>query len=348
MFTNTPAIKHLVLTHKIFINAVDKNDPGYTILKAALVEIICSQPSWGEKLPKAWIPLQLAINTNVEDGVRILSIEKLREVNKENPVQVLSEKELQVFLKLLHSQGDIIHFPLPGLRDFIILSPSYFVDVLRSLVTDSSFCKGSRRRTVEMINKNGILKKEDIDKIWKKKPEFMKHKNHLLPLMEHLDILANPRQYKETGDLMTADFYYVPSLVKTLDQSNYLKQGLESRMIGLSFKFHSVVMPPAIGYRLIASCLDMYDVKTYDGQLMLFSGMVVVRVQKALDLLIQMKHDRIDIFLIHETSRFHIIPDVATGISECLNDVLMRISDSYNTVSSGTGAEKLIPFHIEY
>ena len=72
-------------------------------------------------------------------------------------------------------------------------------------------------------------------------------------------------------------------------------------------------------------------------------------INKSLMLLVQMKEQRVDIFLIHETSRFQIIPDMAASIRECLNGTLYRILDSYKLSSAGLDVDtESVPFHLEY
>ena len=348
MFKDTAAMKHLVLENRIFLNALDSEDPGYDRLKEVLVELLCSQPSWGEKLPKAWIHLKLMINRTVEGGDNIISMQTLRSINLENPVQVLSENDLKLFLKMHHSQGEIIYFPLPGLKEHIVISPKFLVDALRSLVTDKRFCKGHRLQTIESMSRNGLLHLEDIRTIWKGNKQFLRYKEYLLPLMKHLDILATPRKYDRSGEYMRSDFYYVPSLVKTADDTQYLQESHCSNILGLSFKFHSKVLPPAIGYRLIASCVNMFEIKNYNGTVMLFSGMVVVSVKRHLDMAVILRSERVDIFLVHHLSRFHIVQDTASGIAECLKDILTSILEIYRVISSEATRSPDLPFHIEY
>ena len=76
-------------------------------------------------------------------------------------------------------QGNIIYFPLPGLRDYIVISPSYVIDAFKSIVTDKRFCTGMRRRSLQSINRDGILVKLDINTIWKS-TEFLKHSSFAL------------------------------------------------------------------------------------------------------------------------------------------------------------------------
>ena len=342
---------HLVLQHRLFINALDPHDPEIETLKDAIVEIMYQQPSWGEKIPKAWIHLEMMINKNIKNGVKVMHLNTLQELNRENPLQSLNNKELDVFLKIHHAQGNIIHFHLPGLQDHIIISPPYLVDALSSIVTHKQFCIGQRLRVLKLMNQDGILRKQDIDTIWKRNKELLKHKDYLIALMCHLDILAEPRIYHPDSDhLLHSDFFFVPSLVTQTDSTSFLKQdNLNLRSLGISFKFHSSVLPPAIGFRFISCCVEMWEVVTYENQKMLFSGMTVVCINKSLMLVVQMKEQRVDIFLIHETSRFQIIPDMAASIRECLNDTLYRISNSYKLSSAGLDVDtESVLFHLEY
>jgi hypothetical protein len=50
MFESTEEMFHLVLKRRIFINAINPRDPEIAVLQNAVVEMICEQPSWGEKI----------------------------------------------------------------------------------------------------------------------------------------------------------------------------------------------------------------------------------------------------------------------------------------------------------
>jgi hypothetical protein len=45
MFENTEEMFHLVLQHRIFINAMNPEDPEITVVQNAIVEMICEQPT---------------------------------------------------------------------------------------------------------------------------------------------------------------------------------------------------------------------------------------------------------------------------------------------------------------
>ena len=104
--------------------------------------------------------------------------------------------------------------------------------------------------------------------------EFLNHKDFIICLMCHLDILAEPRVYNpENHSLIPSPFYYVPSMVSNAGYPSFLEnEDLASRSVGLSFKFHSTMLPSAIGYRFMACCLDMWPEKTINEEKLLFSG----------------------------------------------------------------------------
>ena len=350
MFKNTEEMFHLVLKHRIFINAMNPEDPEITVLQKAIVEMICEQPSWGEKMPKPWIHLEMVINKKVEKGSKVIPFKMVEEINQDNPVKVLSKEEILLFLQVQHAQGNIIYFPLPGLRDYIVISPSYVIDAFKSIVTDKKFYTSMRLKSLQSMHRDGILKKLDIDTLWKA-TEFLKHKDFIICLMCHLDILAEPRVYNpENHSLIPSHFYFVPSMVSRGGfPSFHENEDLASRSVGLSFKFHSTILPSAVGYRFMACCLDMWEVKTINDENLLFSGLVVLIINKALMLLVSVKEQRIDAFLIHSASRHQIIPDLAASIRECLCYTLDRISDSYKIASGGnTAAGNNRAFHVEF
>jgi hypothetical protein len=350
MFENTEEMFHLVLQHRIFINAINPKDPEIAVLQNAVVEMICGQPSWGVKMTKPWIHLEMVINKKVEKGFKVIPFKMVEEINQDNPVKVLSKEEIVLFLQVQHAQGNIIYFPLPGLRDYIVISPSYVIEAFTSFVTDKRFCTGKRLRSLQSMNRDGILDKVNINTIWESK-QFLKHKDFLICLMCHLDILAEPRVYNpENHSLIPSQFYYVPSMVSKAGYPSFLEnEDLTSRSVGLSFKFHSTILPSAIGCRFMACCLDMWEEKTINEETLLFSGIVVLIINRALTLLVSVKEQRIDAFLIHSASRHQIIPDLAASIRECLSDTLDRISDCYKIASGGnTGPGNNRAFDVEF
>jgi hypothetical protein len=52
----------------------------------------------------------------------VITFKMVEKINQDNPVKVLNKEEIILFLQVQHAQGNIIYFPLPGLRDYIVIS----------------------------------------------------------------------------------------------------------------------------------------------------------------------------------------------------------------------------------
>jgi hypothetical protein len=76
---------------KVQYYAINPKDPEITVLQNAVVEMICEQPSWGEKMPKSWIHLEMVINKKVEKGSKVITFKMVEEINQVPLFQDLSD-----------------------------------------------------------------------------------------------------------------------------------------------------------------------------------------------------------------------------------------------------------------
>jgi hypothetical protein len=53
---------------QIFVNATDKTDPEMEQIKKTLIQQAKHQPTWGQYLPKCFVPLELEIAALVRKG----------------------------------------------------------------------------------------------------------------------------------------------------------------------------------------------------------------------------------------------------------------------------------------
>lgn len=135
LFKDHEGRSHLVLDKQIFINATDKGDPELEILKKTIADLTFEHPCWGEKMPKACVPLEIEIAEMVAKGRQIISLREVEELNLISTVSVLSTEQLQDFLHFQHSIGKMIYFDTPQLNQYVIISPLLIVEVMRSFVT---------------------------------------------------------------------------------------------------------------------------------------------------------------------------------------------------------------------
>ncbi|VDI37205.1 Hypothetical predicted protein [Mytilus galloprovincialis] len=338
MFAQTPLMQHLVIDDQIFVNAKDEHDPDMVKIKDVIMSESKKQPTWGESLPKCFIPLELEFASLIRRNIPLITIEHLKKINSKQPIRSLSETELKVFLKFQHSIGKILYFDEHKLDKHIILSPKLLIDAFKSIVTDRSFCQGDKDREElwDVMNTQGVVSKNDIQTVWKKNT-FYNDKDYLLEVMTHLDILVEPKRYDSDQKRIPVGFYYIPSMVQTEDDSGYLQSaGFKNRSIAIAFRSSSIMIPPALSFRFISYCLYVWAVKTY-GQTnkeMLFHRSGVFTIDSSLDMCITCEDKMIIARLVHAKSNTLILRDVASSIYECLSSALEKISKLYIRTSS--------------
>ncbi|CAG2185598.1 unnamed protein product [Mytilus edulis] len=200
MFHKTPLMQQLVIDDEIFVNAKDKYDPEMAKIKAAIIRESERQPTWGEPLPKCFIPLELEFASLIKRNIPLITIEHLQKINSLQPIRSLTESELKVFLKFQHAIGKVLYFDEHRLDCHVILSPTHLIDAFKSIVTDRSFCQGDKEREElwDVMGKKGVVSKQVIQQIWKKKKyrKFYNDKDYLLNVMTHLDILVEPKEIR--------------------------------------------------------------------------------------------------------------------------------------------------------
>jgi hypothetical protein len=77
MFEGTPVASHLVIDDQIFVNARDKTDPGMEQIKKTIIQQAKHQPTWGQTLPKCFLPLELEIAALVRKGVALITMDDM-------------------------------------------------------------------------------------------------------------------------------------------------------------------------------------------------------------------------------------------------------------------------------
>ncbi|CAG2205353.1 unnamed protein product [Mytilus edulis] len=341
MFEKTPLKQHLLIDDKIFVNAKNKNDPEMAKIKDIIINETECQPTWGEPLPKCFIPLELECASLIKRNIHLITLEQFQQINSQQPIRPLTESELKVFLKFQHSIGKVLYFDEHKLNDRIILSPTLLIDAFKSIVTDRRFCKGDTEREElwDVMGKTGMVSKKSIQTVWKKKKylSFYENKDYLLDVMAYLDILVEPRRYNSDNTRIPAEFYYIASMVRAEDDSGYLQSvGFTHRSISIAFQSSSLMIPPALSFRFLSYCLYVWAVKSYGktNKEMLFHRSGVFIIDPSLDMSITCKDDKIIARLVHATSSTLIMRGLASSIYECLTSALEKISQLYIRTSS--------------
>ncbi|XP_076083802.1 uncharacterized protein LOC143054666 [Mytilus galloprovincialis] len=353
LFKDHEGRNHLVLTQRIFVNARDNTDTEIEVLKKAITELTFEHPCWGEKMPNACVPLELEIAELVAEGKQILSLEDVEELNAISKVSVLSPDQLKDFLNFHHSLGKIVYFETPQLKDFVIINPLLMVEVMRSFVTDKVFWPEEKKihETFKRMSEYGTIRREDLFLIWEQKDfsAILPYKEFIFNSLIYLDILAEQRRYDtSTGSRLPVENFFVPCMVTERNTTNFMdKECTPERAICLAFLFKGTIIPPALPNRLISACLSMWTVKQYEERQLLFSGFIGLSFDKSHDIVVCVEGNKILLYIIHRTSSGLIVPDIATGVKECLVVTMERISDFYHSTVHAKRSQQS-PFHIEY
>ncbi|CAG2256733.1 unnamed protein product [Mytilus edulis] len=178
-----------------------------------------------------------------------------------------------------------------------------------------------------------------ITELWgnRKYRRFKQHKDYLIAVMTHLDILVEPKRYDLKHNRIPTDFYFVASMVQAKDDTGYLQSPFfNDRNIAISFNSNSAVIPPALSFRFITYCLSIFDVKKYGkrNDNMLFHRSAVLTIDPSLDIHILCEDERIVVRLVHARKKVLILKDLASSICECLKSALQNISQLYIKTSS--------------
>ncbi|XP_063406325.1 uncharacterized protein LOC134690278 [Mytilus trossulus] len=353
LFEDHEGRHHLVFDKQIFVNARDNTDPEIDVLKQSITELTFEHPCWGEQMPNACVPLELEIAELVAEGKQILSLKDVEELNVISKVSVLSPDQLKDFLQFHHSLGKIVYFDTPQLKDSVIINPLLIVEVMRSFVTDIGFwpTEEQLQKTFEQMSVNGIIRRGDLYLIWEQKDfkAILPFKEFIFDLLIHLDILAEQRRYDTTtGSRLPIDKFFVPCMVTERNTTSFMdKECTPERAICLAFLFKGTMIPPALPNRLISACLSMWTLKQYEGRKLLFSGFIGLSFDKSHDIVVCVEGNKILLYIIHRTSSGLMVPDIATGVKECLVTTMERISDFYQSTVHAKHSQKS-PFHIEY
>ncbi|XP_052066348.1 uncharacterized protein LOC127705994 [Mytilus californianus] len=335
MFSIHKHNKHIVCGRVFFINATNPKDLEIKNLTADLVEIAFQQPTWGERKPIAWVPLELVISEMKSRDVKLITKAEMKFLNESHNDFVLNDIQFEHFLKIQHSFGKILYFAFPGIDDFIVLQPVAMVNILLSFVTDE--CFWPRKKHLAKIHKDlhdgGSITKSDLFQLWNQKPfnEIMpdeNYKKYILQVLIHLDVLIEPKRHKE-GQSMAND-YLVPCIVKTTAPANFLdKDVVGDRTLCIAYEMTDLAVPSALSFKLIATALVVWPLKEENGRPCLYYQSALLNVDERNELRIMIEGQHVMVYLTNAESIHLISPDVAASIQECLTLALTNILKFY-------------------
>lgn len=362
LFETHGGLKHLEFKPLIFVDATNPDDAEITDLRERIMQRATEHPRWGEAMPTRWIPLELLLAQKSAEGTNIISYDQLLVLNLKNESMILSERQLATFLKVQHSLGKLLYFDVENLRGFIILSPAYLVEVLRSIVTEKQFWPKGEMYSKILINlqETGMIERDDIYYLWQQDDfkHIMSYKEYMIQILVHLDVFIAPKTSLENLNVSIQDVshFLVPCMITKENDTMFLKRFRHSNSsIVIAYTFIEEVIPPALSYRFLSSLIASWDIKNYKGKYrekrMLFSDLAVVKIDNFHDVAVQVKTNKIIVSLIHAKTKEDIIPTLASSLQECLTATIVGISKFYSKLSEGVPSQNeksAVPFNIEF
>ncbi|CAG2210103.1 unnamed protein product [Mytilus edulis] len=344
LFQNHGGKNHLQYKPLIFVNARNKEDEELATLKKQLVDVALDHPRCGELMPTKFVPLELQLARKVEKNKKILTMDELNDINKQNDKMALTPAQLKSFLKVNHALGKLIYFDEACLRDNVIIDPVFLVDVLRSIVTDDQFWPEHLKEILKSLKESGKLLKRDLYEIWKQDcfREIWAHNDYIVDMLVHLDIIC-----RQKDDEDGSDFFLVPCMISNKREES--QQIDHDRSIHLAYRFKEEVVPPAILYRFIATFISIWKlrVSAKSSRLMIFTDSADVKIDGDHDMRFDIQGNRFIVSLIHKDNKSSIIPTIASTAQECLTHAITNISNFYFSVSGDSACNRDLPFTIQ-
>ncbi|KAL3867198.1 hypothetical protein ACJMK2_044420, partial [Sinanodonta woodiana] len=145
---------------------------GIKELQQQLVEVALQQQYMGEQIPEVWLKFENFIisRRSTENLIEFKEIEKLAGLSG-----IFDKGEIFRAVQFLHDLGTIQYFTNEYLKSRVVINPQWIVDIMACVVSvkDSPI-------------KEGRLKHQDINKIWKDYPEELN--SWLLRMTEEYDL----------------------------------------------------------------------------------------------------------------------------------------------------------------
>ncbi|KAL3887700.1 hypothetical protein ACJMK2_000094, partial [Sinanodonta woodiana] len=239
-------------------------------LKRKIVEVASRQAYWGEEIPARWLPLEQVLMNLRAQGHKVIHRSQLENINQAGGVQI-STDELDLFLRFQHEIGTILYFSTESLKEKIVLEPQWMINALKSLITVEEMFVLRHAPSVSTMwheFRNGKLYLELIDALWTKdrNPDLHDNKDHLLLLMEQLNIIAKPTLYiDDVLEIKEMNYFFAPCMLHVEPPRDVIfpepREQIESSSV-MCYVFTGKFLPAPIFHRLLAACIARWPLAT--------------------------------------------------------------------------------------
>ncbi|XP_066289261.1 uncharacterized protein [Branchiostoma lanceolatum] len=243
-------------------------DPEVSELRAFILDLARQQSYMGERIPVKWLELKSKLQDMHNQGKRYCSLQEVMEAVDSPAVTTTPEENAISILTFWHLCGDIIFFPVPNLRDFVILEPQWFVDVCKTIITIPQYRDREVKEEWDRLQETGELQDHLIEYVWSHREEALRynlidHKQELLSMMEKFDLVlqCHGRSEEESGskfDVPGEPTYFVPSLLTAVTDEKKLYPPGTTCSKPIFIVFDGKFCPVGLYHRMVISSMRRY------------------------------------------------------------------------------------------
>ncbi|KAL3892182.1 hypothetical protein ACJMK2_004416 [Sinanodonta woodiana] len=322
---NSPLMLHLVDEDFAISNL--GSDLNINVLKSKIFEIAQKHVCWGTNIPARWIPLEKALMKLKNEGIPVMDYSDVKRINESRQVKLESPEEFDLFLMFEHDIGNIVFFPTERLRKNVVLDPEWLIRGVRIWITSDQVTTRHPELSEQWhaFKDTGLLTSTLIEKLWSSHFEIHQHREHLLDVMEELNIIAKPLKLTEE------QYYWVPCMVSVHapDDVKKLQQNKDTTKTStLCFRSKTNFIHVGVFHRLLATGLSKWEPVKDGNKYLLFRGLCVFDLDNQHQLILSLNDCVIHATVIRFTNKGR-IPDLTLcmTIRDILNSALSEISD---------------------
>ncbi|KAK3108447.1 hypothetical protein FSP39_008181 [Pinctada imbricata] len=239
----------LICSLDSFVNAKSMTGDDRKKLRYLIQEQGKSYPCFGDKVPKTWVDIQQKLRRDFRDNdVFILSVDELKNVCNDLGLS-MKENDYFLFLEFYTNLGQMLYFRESALKDHVILEPMWLI--MKILITQEA-----RFKHAEKI---GEITREEIQQcLASDDQQYIKKIDHVLKVLDRLDLVCNPKTYDHFGSNLPAEFYYIPSIFK--ESGLIVPDPTYIDMEQITYSFEGQILPPAVYHRLVCSYMSRWKI----------------------------------------------------------------------------------------
>lgn len=250
-----PYYKHIVKPFFAVENCLNEGeDIQVCHLREQIQKSALQEPYMGEQIPTRWIQFEHIITQLVENANNYACVDQITDLASDLGIE--DQDEVQTMLEFYHDLGLIVYYGGGSgtvdniLRNLVILSPQWLVDMFRRIITAWQPVdeKNSLIDKWQQLEKSGILDDELVNYLW---ADDVDQKMALLGLLEKFDLICKRIPSKVENSSVAS--YYVPGRFHLLrNNKNLFMENTESVTFYLNFLGF---LPEALFHRMLTHAI---------------------------------------------------------------------------------------------